>query len=171
MGLTEWGGVRLPTMGLKSSDSTARVVPLRECPTERPLASTDVGAASMRTSHARSVVLGACLYCRWRSLHAHLTPSKRRVGRLPLLPLAQPPCAPTPTPLKRRVGRRRHSAVLSASYPRSHTDVVLGGAADSAILSEVSRSTSRVRCSRALKRRVGLQPCPARSQRALLDLA
>ena len=36
------------------------------------------------------------------------------------------------------------------SYPRSHTDVVLGGAADSAVLSMLSRSTSRVRCSRAL---------------------
>ena len=72
---------------LKSSDSTARVVPLRDRfrPPERPFASTAVDAASMRTS-----------------------------------------------------------------YPRSHTDVVLGGAADSAVLSMLSRSTSRVRCSRAL---------------------
>jgi hypothetical protein len=84
-------------------------------------ASTAVGAASMRTSHPRSVVLGACLYCRWRSLHAHLTPLKRRVGRVPLLPLAQPPCA-------------------------------LG----QGVTLDVARA---------------LQPCPARSQRALLDLA
>ena len=40
---------------------------------------------------------------------------------------------------------------MRTSYPRSHTDVVLGGAADSAVLSMLSRSTSRVRCSRALQ--------------------
>lgn len=142
--------VRLPNMRPMTA-SSAREVPLRERfrPTERTLASTAVGAASMRTSHPRSVVLGTTA----------------------------------------------HSAVLSTVYPRSHTDVVLGGAADSAVLSKESRSTSRrleqgvtldvaralqpcpARSQRRLehrtpsKRRVGLQPCPARSQRALLNLA
>ena len=37
------------------------------------------------------------------------------------------------------------------SYSRSHTDVVLRGGADGAVLSMLSRSTSRVRCSRALQ--------------------
>ena len=37
------------------------------------------------------------------------------------------------------------AASMRTSYPRSHTDVVLGGAADSAVLSMLSRSTSRVR--------------------------
>ena len=68
---------------------------------------------------------------------------------------------------------------LRTPHPRS---VVLGGAADSAVLSKVSRSTSRVRCSRALHvasavlstshpRSVVLGCSRARSQRALLDLA
>ena len=42
------------------------------------------------------------------------------------------------------------AASMRTSYPRNHTDVVLGGAADSVVLSMLSRSTSRVRCSRAL---------------------
>ena len=37
---------------------------------------------------------------------------------------------------------------MRTSYPRSHMDVVLR---DSAVLSMLSRSTSRVRCSRALQ--------------------
>ena len=40
---------------------------------------------------------------------------------------------------------------MRTSYPRSHTDVVLRGGADGAVLSMLSRSTSRVRCSRALQ--------------------
>jgi hypothetical protein len=107
------------------------------------LASTAVGAASMRTSHPRSVVLGACLYCRWRSLHAHPTPSKRRVGRVPLLPLAQPPCAPHTS--KRRVGR-------VPLLPLAQPPCALG----QGVTLDVARA---------------LQPCPARSQLALLDLA
>ena len=42
------------------------------------------------------------------------------------------------------------AASMRNSDPRSHTDVVWRGGADGAVLSMLSRSTSRVRCSRAL---------------------
>jgi hypothetical protein len=110
-------------------------------PPDRTRASTAVGAASMRTSHPRSVVLGACLYCRWRSLHAHLTPSKRRVGRVPLLPLAQPPCAPHT--LEASCWARASTAVGAASMRTSHLEASCWARASTAVGAASMRTWAR----------------------------